>query len=49
MREKTRLWHAEHEITHPNGAQATIDRIEIITEGRRSIPVVVAITGVYSN
>ncbi len=49
VREKTRLWHAEHEITHPNGAQATIDRIEIITEGRRSIPVIVAITGVYSN
>ena len=49
VREKVRLWLAEHEITHPKGAQATIDRIEIISECRRAIPVVIAITGVYSN
>ena len=46
---KVRLWHAEHEITHPKGAQAVLDRIEIVSECRRATPVVVAITGVYSN
>ncbi|MBT4819278.1 MAG: hypothetical protein HN742_09345 [Lentisphaerae bacterium] len=49
VRAKVCVWHATHEITHPKGAQAVMDRIEIITENRRPIPVVIAITGVHSN
>ena len=46
--EKVRLFHAQYEIRHPKGAQAVLDRIEVIGGGR-PIPVVVAITGVLSN
>jgi len=47
--EKVRIWHVEHEITHPKGAQAMMDRVEIVSECGRPIPVILAITGVYSN
>jgi len=49
VRAKVRLWHATHETTHPKGAQAVLDRIEIVSECKRPVPIVVAITGVYSN
>ena len=49
VREEVRVYHAEHEVTHPKGAQAVLDRIVIVSEGGRAIPVVLAITGVYSN
>ena len=49
VKAKVRLWHVTHEISHPKGAQATLDRIEIVSASKRAIPVVIAITGVYSN
>ena len=49
VREKVRIWHATHEITHPKGAQAVLDRVEIVSECKRPIPVVIAITGALSN
>jgi len=47
--DKVRLYQAECECKHPKGAQAVLDRLEVVTGGGRAIPVVVAITGVYSN
>ncbi|MGC9317417.1 MAG: hypothetical protein ACP5KN_05190, partial [Armatimonadota bacterium] len=47
--ERVRIWQIEHEITHPAGAQAVLDRIEIASTAGRPIPVVLAITGAYSN
>jgi hypothetical protein len=49
VRDKVRLYQAQYEIKHPKGAQAVLGNIEIVTGGGRSIPVIVAITGVYSN
>ena len=47
--EKVRLYQATYEIAHPKGAQATLDRVEVVSECGRPVPAVVAITGVYSN
>jgi len=49
VREKVRLYHATHEIAHPEGAQAVLESIEVVSDAGRCIPVVIAITGVYSN
>ena len=47
--EKVRLYQATYEIAHPKGAQATLDRVEVVSECGRPVPAIVAITGVYSN
>lgn len=49
IREKVRLYHVTYEIQHPKGAQAVLERIEIVSANRRPTPVIVAITGVHSN
>ena len=49
VRDKVRLYHVTHEVGHPKGAQAVLERVEIISACKRPIPVVVALTGVYSN
>jgi hypothetical protein len=49
VREKVRVYQLEHQITHPKGAQAVLDTIEVVSEKVQAIPVVIAITGVLAN
>ncbi|MBT3381872.1 MAG: hypothetical protein HN742_04340 [Lentisphaerae bacterium] len=49
IRENVRLYHVSYDVQHPKGAQAVLERIEIISAKKRPIPVIVAITGVHSN
>jgi len=49
VREKVRVYQFEHQITHPKGAQAVLDTIEVVSEKVQAIPVVIAITGVLAN
>jgi len=49
VREKVRLYQMTYETNHPKGAQAVLESLEVVSACHRPIPVVVAITGVYSN
>jgi hypothetical protein len=43
------IWQTELPIKHENAAQAVVESLEIISKNNNPIPVIIAITGVYSN
>ncbi len=48
VKNKVRIWQTELDIKHEKGAAAVIESIEIVSKNK-SIPIILSITGVYSN
>ncbi|MBT3381203.1 MAG: hypothetical protein HN742_37120 [Lentisphaerae bacterium] len=49
MAPQVRVWHMTHTTNHPKGAQARLDRIEVVSEKQKPVPVVISITGSLAN
>jgi len=49
MAAQVRVWHFTHTTNHPNGAQAWLDRIELLSEKGKPVPVIISITGSLAN
>ena len=49
MAPQVRVWHFTYTTNHPNGAQAWLDRIELVSEKGKPVPVIIAMTGSLAN